>query len=398
MTLALIGWMVVHSLWQWTSITGVTALAAGLVRDRHASVRYVIASAGLLAMLLTAIATLATGHGPDRPGLRFELLYAFNGALMMPEITPRGRAILRVAAIVWVVGVTVGAVRMLFELRRAWILRRDGLIDPGREMLAMFARLRQELGVTRPVVFQCSTRASVPMLLGWRKPLILLPATAATTLDAGQIRAVLAHELGHVRRWDDVANLVQVIADVAMFHHPAARWISRLVRAEREYSCDDIAIGATRDATEYARALAAIEDARTDCRLAVAAASGTLLDRIQRILAQPRRSLTRLRGAVICAMATALSLAVASVAINIPPPSVPAGVRMRRPMPGRVGGPGGEAPRILMAQGLDRGDRGGAPRREVGSQESRTGENRGHHGECLWVDRGNLVKRTEQRT
>jgi len=335
MTLALIGWMVVHSLWQWTAIAGITALAAGLVRDRRASLRYAIAAAGLGAMVLSAIATLATGAGPDRPGLRFQLLYAFNGALIIPEITPRGHAILRAAAMLWIAGVTAGAIRVLFEWRRARLLRRDGLIDPGREMLAGFTRLCQELGVTRPVALQCSSRASVPMLLGWRRPLILLPASAATTLTGAQVRAVLAHELGHVRRRDDVGNLVQVIVEVAMFHHPAARWISRLVRAEREYSCDDIAIAATRNAAEYARALAAIEDARNDCRFAVAAASGTLLDRIQRILDQPRRSLTRRRGGLICVVAAAVSVAVASVAINIPPPSVPAGVRMRRPAPGK---------------------------------------------------------------
>jgi beta-lactamase regulating signal transducer with metallopeptidase domain len=170
---------------------------------------------------------------------------------------------------------------------------------------------------------------------GWRRPLILLPASTATELTTSQLRAVLAHELGHVRRRDDVANLVQVLADVTMFHHPAARWLSRQIRTEREYSCDDIAVAAA-DAAVYVRALAGIEDARSECRFAVAAASGTLLDRIQRILDQPRRTLTARRGVWICAIATAAAAGLASIAINIPPPSVPAGVRMRRPMP--VGG------------------------------------------------------------
>ena len=341
MRLALIGWMVVHSLWLWTAIAGLVALAAGLVRERRAAIRYAVVSTGLGAMLLSAVVTLATAAGPDRPGLRIRLLYAFDGALMLPEITPRGHAILRIAAMLWIAGVTLGAIRVAFEFYRARQLRRSGLIDPGPRLLAAFAALRHELGVTRTVDVQCSDRASVPMLVvgwrGWRRPLILLPASTATSLTAAQVRAVLAHELGHVRRRDDVANLVQVLADVATFHHPAAQWLSRRIRTEREYSCDDIAV-ATADAAEYARALAALEDARSECRFAVAAASGTLLDRIQRILDQPRRTLTARRGLAIFAIAMVVSMTLASVVINIPPPSVPAGVRMRRPMPG---GPAG---------------------------------------------------------
>ncbi len=346
MRLALIGWMVVHSLWLWTAIAGLAALAAGLVRERRAAIRYTVVFTGLVAMLLGAVVTLATAAGPDRPGLRVRLLYAFDGALMLPEITPRGHAILRIAAMLWIAGVTLGAIRVVIEFYRARRLRRSGLIDPGPRLQAAFTALRHELGVTRAVDLQCSDRALVPMLVvgcrgwrGWQRPLILLPASTAASLTAAQLRAVLAHELGHVRRRDDVANLVQVLADVATFHHPAARWLSRRIRTEREYSCDDIAVSAA-DAAEYARALAALEDARSECRFAVAAASGTLLDRIQRILDRPRRTLTARRGLAIFAIAMVVSMTLASVVINIPPPSVPAGVRMRRPGPrGPAGAP-----------------------------------------------------------
>ena len=114
---------------------------------------------------------------------------------------------------------------------------------------------------------------------------------------------------------------------------PAARWLTRRIRTEREYSCDDIAIAATGQARVYARALAAIEDARCGCGLAVAAASGTLLDRIQRILDQPRAALSARRGPAVFAAAIVSAAALLAAAINVPPPSAPAGVRMRRPMP-----------------------------------------------------------------
>jgi beta-lactamase regulating signal transducer with metallopeptidase domain len=109
--------------------------------------------------------------------------------------------------------------------------------------------------------------------------------------------------------------------------------VSRQIRTEREYCCDDAAVAVSGDAHTYARALAALEDARSDQPLAVAAASGTLLDRIQRIVRHPRPALTAARGALICAVALVVAGAMLAVAINIPPPWVPAGVKLRRPMP-----------------------------------------------------------------
>jgi len=350
MTLATIGWVVVHSLWQWTLIAGVTALAAGLIRDRRASARYTLECAGLVAMIAAAVATLATAGLPPRSNLGFRILYSFDGALILPEVAPRGSAILRTAAALWLAGVTIASIRVAIEWRRARAFRRSGTIDPGGAVAGTFAGLRDELGITRAVTLRCSDRATVPMLIGWRRPLVLLPASTAATLADDQMRAVLAHELGHVRRRDDIANLLQVAADVLMFHHPAARWVSRRIRTEREYSCDDVAVEATGDAARYARALAAIEDSRSDCRFAVAAASGTLLDRIQRILDQPRQTLTASRGAWIFAVSTAVAGALLVAAINVPPPSVPAGVRMRRPMPGRsINPPAGQPSRDRQA-------------------------------------------------
>ena len=333
MSIADLGWAVVHSTWQWTLIAGATVLAASLVPDRKASRRYAVAAAGLTAMMAAFAVTMMSAEVMARAGLRYRMLYAFEGLVIMPPIAPRGYLILRIAAVVWLAGVAVGAIRLALEWRRVRRLRRTDLraVDP--QTASAFAALRARMHVTRPVGLAGSTHAAVPMVLGWRRPLILLPASTPDTLTIDQLRPVLAHELGHVRRRDDVANLIQAIAELFLFHHPAARWLARRLRTEREYSCDDIAIAATGEARVYARALAAIEDRRCGCGLAVAAASGTLLDRIQRILDQPRAALSARRGLTAFAAAIIAATALLAAAINVPPPSAPAGVRMRRPMP-----------------------------------------------------------------
>jgi bla regulator protein blaR1 len=333
MTIADLGWAVVHSTWQWTLIAGVSVLAASLVPDRRASLRYAIAAAGLTAMVATFAVTLVTADAMARAGLRYRLLYAFEGAVLMPPIAPRGFMILRIAAAVWIAGVAWGAIRLGAEWLRVRRLRRSDVHAVDGETATAFASLCAQLCIRRPVALGSSVHAPVPMVLGWRRPLILLPAPATQTLTAGELRAILAHELGHVRRRDDVANLVQAIAELCLFHHPGARWLARRIRTEREYSCDDIAIAATGQPRVYARALAAIEDTRCGSALAVAAASGTLLDRIQRILDQPRAGLSARRGLATFAAAIVAAAALLAAAINVPPPSAPAGVRMRRPMP-----------------------------------------------------------------
>jgi peptidoglycan/xylan/chitin deacetylase (PgdA/CDA1 family) len=123
---------------------------------------------------------------------------------------------------------------------------------------------------------------------------VLLPAAALAGLTPAQLDALLAHELAHVRRHDYLVNLLQSLAETLLFYHPAAHWLSRRVRAEREHVCDDLAVEATGDAITYARALVALEELRRrTCRtpqFALAADGGSLRHRVQRLLLAPRRT------------------------------------------------------------------------------------------------------------
>ena len=252
--------------------------------------------------------------------------------MIIPAITPVGATILRVCAIAWIIGVGVGLVRATHAWHRAYLLRRRDLVTVPETVSATVSAVGAQLGVSATVDVRRSTRATVPMVLGSRRPLILLPV-AALRLSAKELRAILAHEIGHVRRHDYLTNLIQLALDTLMFHHPAARWVSRQVRIEREYCCDDLAVRVTGDAPTYARALAALEDTRTNCPLAVAAASGTLLDRIQRIVQRPRHVLTPVRSAALLFVAVVVTAALLALTVNVPGPSAPSGVRLRRPNP-----------------------------------------------------------------
>src|SRR5262249_27460768 len=96
-----------------------------------------------------------------------------------------------------------------------------------------------DLGVRRQVeVKVCPVNAS-PVALGFFHPVILLPEGHACAPDSPETEHILRHELEHVRRSDDWANLAQNFVQAAMFFHPAVWWISKRLSLEREIACDD---------------------------------------------------------------------------------------------------------------------------------------------------------------
>ena len=130
-----------------------------------------------------------------------------------------------------------------------------------------------------------------PTLIGWFKPVILLPAAVVAGFPREQLELILAHELGHLRRYDHLVNLGQAVIETLLFYHPVVHWISREVRHEREVCCDNLVLRLTdSEPREYARTLAALEEVRQLApQLSVAASGGMLLDRVRRIVSSKHR-------------------------------------------------------------------------------------------------------------
>jgi hypothetical protein len=149
----------------------------------------------------------------------------------------------------------------------------------------------------------------VPTVIGWLRPVILLPASTLTGLSAAQIEALLAHELAHIRRYDYLINLLQTAVETLLFYHPAVWWISRQIREEREHCCDDLAVAACGNVLIYARALAELERLRVAApRFAVAATGGPLVRRIQRLIGRPALASNRFESSFAGAIALAMIL------------------------------------------------------------------------------------------
>jgi GWxTD domain-containing protein len=160
------------------------------------------------------------------------------------------------------------------------------------------------MGVTRTVRLLESGLAHAPVLIGFLKPVILLPAGLAAGLRTAQVEAILLHELAHVRRHDYLVNLLQTAVEGLLFYHPGVWWVSRVARRERENCCDDAVIALNGDAVLYAETLAALEVLR-GVEPALAATGGDLASRVRRLL-RPSEAAHVPAGGIVTAAALVL--------------------------------------------------------------------------------------------
>jgi len=370
-----LGWTLLHSLWEIALVAAVLALVLSSLRHGSANVRYLASCGGLAVMAILPIVTfgiLPDYQAPDAMASapveqetpkeiaavpventttaaigmedRGVSVLEHTGAhrpVVSPPVTVVAPAALRPTADVlatnksqqsslqriarvlspwmpwcvvsWFVGVFVVSVWNLGGWIAAQRLKRLGTSPVAEDISRRLSTLGKHSGINRVVVVMKSLMVEVPVVVGWLRPTILLPAVILTGLTPAELDAVLAHELAHIRRHDYLVNLVQTVIETLFFYHPGVWWLSRQIRTEREHCCDDAAIAVCGNKVDYASALAAVEAGRAVPKMVMAARktdSGTL-GRIRRVLGlagnAPRRWGRSLAGGLVTsAMVVAL--------------------------------------------------------------------------------------------
>ena len=218
---------------------------------------------------------------------------------------------------VWLIGSLLMTIRLLTGWWSAERLRRDGRSSVPVAVQKVFEELRETVGASRAARVAQSAIVKVPSVIGHFQPIVLLPVSAVTGLSEQQLRAIIAHELAHVRRFDYAVNIFQSAIESVLFYHPAVWWVSRIVRMEREHCCDDIALAAQCSATELAKALVAVEAERgkLGSELVAAADGGNLLRRVRRLAGNPSDDRLSRRSWVAGLLSLGLVAVVCSLAI-----------------------------------------------------------------------------------
>jgi hypothetical protein len=159
------------------------------------------------------------------------------------------------------------------------------------------------MGISKPVLILQSAVVSVPLVVNFLKPVILIPVGMLAKLPVDEVEAILLHELAHIRRKDFIVNIFQHLIETLFFFNPFLLWLSARIREERENCCDDAAVA-------YLPKRSVLVHALVSCRefdlsktpqhaLAFPGTKNHLLSRAERILHRKNKPVNRAEKAIL---------------------------------------------------------------------------------------------------
>ena len=247
---AIVGWTLIHFSWQAVILGTLACLALRLVRQDAARLRYAICCIGLALLSLAPLATAGylvasnpmptasinspppslakTTDAQPNPssepstddGLQdaletaSEQIAASSGAKMNWRVkaTKALQPCVPWLAGAWLLGVALLMFRFAGGLWRVRVWTQTAQATNDSALDTLFERLRGKTGVRSSVRLLESARVSVPMVVGWLRPVVLVPTSLLSGLTTVELESILAHELAHIRRHDYFVNLLQTFS------------------------------------------------------------------------------------------------------------------------------------------------------------------------------------------
>ena len=239
-------------LWQSTAFAAAVALATLAFRRNRARVRHSLWLAASIKFLVPFSLLIALGghlHWPTPstpPTLAVIVDIASQPFTVKLPITPPSHPlkpaadpIPAIALAVWLCG--------FLAIASAWLLR--------CRRLAATIRAAAPVNLALPIPARSSGTLLEPGVFGIFRPVLLLPAGIADRLTPAQLQTVLAHELLHVQRRDNLSAAIQMFIETLFWFHPLVWWIGRRLLAERERACDEGVLHSGNDPRVYAEAV-----------------------------------------------------------------------------------------------------------------------------------------------
>jgi len=367
--LELIGWSLLHFVWQGAVLAILLLIALGLSRRSVARVREGLAllTLGLMALCPVVTACWMGNETPTAqpPQVTFALppLEPMEPMVLRPVIEPQSYDFPETSAVevpvaqpplapepvtftppppalsnpatrwpvdlsssipwlavAWLMGVLGLSFRLVMGWRIVQRLRRMATPITAGPWRDAFDALLSQIKLSAPVHLAESILVEVPTVIGWWSPVILVPASLLSGMSSHEMAAILAHELAHIRRHDYLINLCQTVIETLLFYHPVVWWVSGRIRQEREQACDDEAVATCGDVVTYARALLTLEEHRLargpghSSPFVVAASGGSLRDRITRLI-DPTSTVPQTPGLASFVVIAAAALLICAISV-----------------------------------------------------------------------------------
>lgn len=289
------GWALLTSVWSIALVTAFTCAVLAVSRRLSPSVRYRLAAAGLLLASAVFVAGFLEQLSSVAPTVVVRSALSELGPVATDAVAvdPLKETLswsfdALLLACLWMLGFSFAIARLVIAYRGVSHLRQTSipLLEPRRQQIQQLAR---ESGWLGPVDIRMSPGASTPLVIGIRRPLILVPRGFFELLEPTQVEALLRHEIAHVARRDLLVGIAQAILKSIFFFHPGVHILSRIMDVEREKACDLMAGTAPERRRALASGLAVIATTSTlRPRLGTVGASGSpgaILERLEHLTA-----------------------------------------------------------------------------------------------------------------
>jgi beta-lactamase regulating signal transducer with metallopeptidase domain len=276
--------LVYDHLWQSTFFAAAAGLFTLALRQNRARVRHGLWLAASIKFLIPLAVLIELGgripwHRVPPSGLSalvvamsepFTMPPASAPTLAAPPVAPAANPLPAILAAIWAIGFLAIAISWFVRWRRIAALVRAGSPVP--------------LGLPIPAL--ASQSLVEPGVFGVANPVLLLPASLFERLTPGQLNAVIAHEMHHVRRRDNLVAAFHMFVETVFWFHPVVWWIGTRMLEERERACDEEVLSTGSEPRLYAEAVLRV------CKLYVEAplecvsgiAGGNLKGRIEAIM------------------------------------------------------------------------------------------------------------------
>jgi bla regulator protein blaR1 len=227
-----------NHLWQSTLLVGVAGLLTLTLRNNHARVRHGVWLAASCKFLIPLSVLVAMGghirwqSAPDTPRSRWpvvmeEVSQPFTSPAvrspLLANVPPADSSLPVILLGVWACGFA--------GISCSWWIR-------WRRMRAV-VRAGSPAHLEVPIRAICSPTSLEPGVFGVFRPVLLLPEGIFERLAPAQLQAVIAHELCHVRHWDNPIAAMHMFVETVFWFHPLVWWIGKRMVEEREQACDE---------------------------------------------------------------------------------------------------------------------------------------------------------------
>ncbi len=260
-----------NHLWQSTWIGAIAGALALTMRKHEARVRYAVWLAASLKFLVPFALLVGAGSHfawpratlaraarlstvVQRASQPFVVEAHFSSSAHATGGIPSGVLPALVFA-VWFGGFIAILFAWWLRWRRMRALVRASIPLPEGPEAAALLHIRGRMRIRTPVALRSTATAVEPGIFGIFRPVLLLPANIGDRLAGSHLESVLAHELCHVRRRDNLASAIHMLVEAIFWFHPLVWWIGARFIEERERACDEAVLKLGNDPEVYAESI-----------------------------------------------------------------------------------------------------------------------------------------------